>query len=172
MTEEWSFDTARVPAAFAAAVDPRDHVQHAYDGEDRTLCGLSIEPLELCLHHFDRHYEKSCPECGTRAAAAPTEPCGQERLHNRLLEADPSPAREDVLAALRRGAHIRHWMTGPGRATARFYLKPDRITEGRDAVVAAFDTDDSVGFARVESPTGNFVVALAFDAPPLIARSA
>ncbi|MFC0432615.1 hypothetical protein [Kutzneria buriramensis] len=172
MTEEWSFETAREPAAFAAAIAPREHTQHAYDGENHTLCGLSTEPMELYLHHFDRYHDESCPECGTRAAAAPTEPCGQERLYNRLLEADASPARENLLAALRRGAYIRLWITGPGRQMAQYYLKPDRITEGRDAVAAAFDTDDSVGLARAESPTGNFVVALAFDAPPVIARSA
>jgi hypothetical protein len=169
--EGWSFATARKPALFATAIHPpTPDVQHAYDGEE-SLCGISEVQLEVYRHLFAPEDTSACPICRQRAAAAPTQPCGQERLHDRVLAAAAGPIRAELLDALQRGADIRLWINGPAADLAKHYGRLDQIVEGRPAVVAALDGDASVGLARVEDGPWQFIVVLPDHGPPLIARA-
>ncbi|MFJ6167881.1 hypothetical protein ACIQH6_22360 [Micromonospora orduensis] len=167
----WSFATARVPTQFGAAIHPlTPAVQHAW-GDEETLCGLVEDQIELYRHLFDREDASSCPTCRQQAAAAPTEPCGQERLHDRLLAAGAGPMREDLLDALRQGAEIKLWINGPATSLAKHYAQLDRIVEGSPALIAALSVNRSVGLARVEHGPWQFIVVLPDHGPPLIARA-
>jgi hypothetical protein len=169
--EGWSFATARVPAEFGAAVRPlTPGVEHAWGGEE-TLCGLVEDQVELYRHLFDREGDSACPTCRQQADAAPTRPCGQERLHDRVLAAAAGPLREELLDALRRGAEIKLWINGPAVGLAKHYAPLDRIVEGGPAMVAALSVNGSVGLATVEHGPWQFIVVLPDHQPPLIARA-
>ncbi|MFY1617656.1 hypothetical protein [Micromonospora sp. WMMD736] len=169
--EGWSFATARVLAEFGAAVCPlTPGVEHAWGGEE-TLCGLVEDQVELYRHLFDREEASACPTCRQQAAVAPTRPCGQERLHDRVLAAAAGPLREELLDALRRGAEIKLWIKGPAVGLAKHYARLDRIVEGGPATVAALSVNGSVGLARVEHGPWQFIVVLPDQGPPLIARA-
>ncbi|MFF5054160.1 hypothetical protein ACFY1S_13355 [Micromonospora sp. NPDC000663] len=122
-------------------------------------------------HLFDREDASACVTCRQRAAAAPTRPCGQERLHDRLLAAAAGPVREDLLDALRRGAEIKPWINGPAASLAKHYAQLDRIVEGSPALIGALSVNGSVGLARVEHGPWQFIVVLPDQGPPLIARA-
>ncbi|GGO18493.1 hypothetical protein [Micromonospora parathelypteridis] len=169
--ESWSFATARVPAAFGAAIHPlTPGVQHAWGGE-QTLCGLPEEQIELYRHLFNHGDDSACPTCRQRAAVAPTQPCGQERLHDQVLAAAVGPMRDDLLDALRRGVEIKLWINGPARGLATHYARLDRIVEGGPALVEALNVDGSVGLARVEQGQWQFIVVLPDHGPALIGRA-
>ncbi|WP_144056893.1 hypothetical protein [Micromonospora lupini] len=169
--EGWSFATARVPAQFGAAIQPlTPGVQHAW-GDEETLCGLVEDQIELYLHLFDREDASACPTCRQQAVAAPTQPCGQERLHDRVLAAAAGPRREELLDALRRGAEIKLWINGPAASLAKHYAELDRIVEGSPALIAALSVNGSVGLAKVEHGPWQFIVVLPDHGPPLIARA-
>ncbi|MGW0215807.1 hypothetical protein ACWDXH_15585 [Micromonospora chokoriensis] len=169
--EGWSFAAARVPAEFGAAVCPLTAgLEHAWGGEE-TLCGLVEDQVELYRHLFDREDASACPTCRQQAAVAPTWPCGQERLHDRVLAAAAGPLREELLDALRRGAEIKLWINGPAAGLAKHYARLDRIVEGGPALVAALSVNGSVGLARVEHGPWQFVVVLPDKGAPLIARA-
>ncbi|MFC4146058.1 hypothetical protein ACFO0M_07310 [Micromonospora mangrovi] len=170
--EGWSFATARVPAQFGAAVQRRQPgVQHAWGGEE-TLCGLTEDRVELYLHLFDHEDDSACPTCRHRAAVAPTRPCGQERLHERVLTAVAGPMRDELLDALRRGAEIKLWINGPAALLAKHHARLDRIVEGAPPLVAALAVDGPIGLARVEFGPWLFIVVMPDHGPPLIARAA
>lgn len=169
--EGWSFATAREPTQFGlAVVRAAPQVQHAYGGEG-TLCGIPERRIEVYLTLFDSEDASSCQSCRQRAATAPTQPCGQERLHARVLTAVAEPVREELSAALRRGADIKLWITGPAASLAKHYARLDRIVEGGPAVVAALDVSPTVGLARVEHGRWEFIVVLPDQGPAVIARA-
>ncbi|GAA3433927.1 hypothetical protein [Kutzneria kofuensis] len=165
----WSFETAREPAEFAAAIDRRTGVEHAA-GRDRTLCGIDMTRLDIYRHLF--RPSSGCSTCATAAAAAPTEPSAQERLHDRVLAAAASPLRDRVIAALRRGADLRLGITGPAPGVARHYAKLDQVVEGHAALATALDTTGRVTISEVVDPGGNFVIVHADGATPVIGRRA
>ncbi|MFD6665006.1 hypothetical protein ACFWDK_21905 [Micromonospora chalcea] len=169
--EGWSFATARVPAEFAAAIHPlTPGVQHAWNGEE-TLYGLIEDQIELYRHLFDGEDGSACPTCRQQAAAAPTRPCAQERLHDRVLATTAGPMREELLDALRRGARIKLWINGPAVSLARHYARLDQIVEGGPAMVAALGVNGSIGLARVEYGPWQFIVVLPDHGPSRIARA-
>ncbi|MFH9355607.1 hypothetical protein [Kitasatospora sp. NPDC017646] len=170
----WSFATAREPAEFPAVeVEGVPGVEHA-GGSGRTLCGIRGRYLTLFLHHFQPRALASCRKCRALAEAAPSRPCGQERLHDLLLqEADDGPLRTDLLAALRRGARIAIWITGPAKDLTRFHSRIDRMTEetgpATEALAAA---GTSITLARVEDTARQYLVVLPPDGRARIARGA
>lgn len=74
-----------------------------------------------------------------------------------LRDADPGEARDDLLAALRKGAQVRLWIRGPASVLAEHYAGLDSLTEGVAPVNDALNTTTAIGLARVD------------DSPPLIA---
>ncbi|MFE6053958.1 hypothetical protein ACFQ6N_24670 [Kitasatospora sp. NPDC056446] len=92
------------------------------------------------------------------AEAAPSRPCGQERLHDRLLQqADDAPLRTDLLAALRGGARIVVWITGPAEDLTRSYSRIDRMTEeaGPAAEALAAAAGPASPWPVSRTPTGS-----------------
>lgn len=136
-------------------------VEHA-GGIGRTLCGIRGRYLTFFLHHFQPQALASCRKCRTLAEAAPSRPCGQERLHDLLLQrADDGPLRTDLLAALRRGARIAIWITGPAEGLARSYTRIDRMTEEAGPACEVFAAaGTSVTLARVEDVERQYLVVL------------
>ncbi|AUY53770.1 hypothetical protein C2142_38670 [Streptomyces sp. CB01881] len=170
----WSFATAREPAGFPAVeVEGVPGVEHA-GGGSRTLCGIRGRYLKLFLHHFRPRGLASCRKCRVLAEAAPSRPCGQERLHDLLLQdAEDGPLRTDLLATLRRGARIAVWITGPAKDLARHFARLDRMTEeAGPAAEALAAAGTSVTLARVEDTDRQYLVVLPADARARIARGA
>ncbi|MGW4892936.1 hypothetical protein ACWEQL_11855 [Kitasatospora sp. NPDC004240] len=168
----WSFATAREPAEFPAVeVHGVPGVQHA-GGTGRTLCGIRGRYLTWYLHLFEPQGLASCRTCRALAEAAPTEPCGQERLHDLILrEADDGPLRADLLTALRRGAGIATWITGRAKDLARSHARLDRMTEEAGPAAEALAVGDtSTTLARVEDAGLLYLVVLPFDGRARIAR--
>lgn len=158
----WSFATAREPAEFPAVeVEGVPGVEHA-GGAGRTLCGIRGRYLKIFLHHFQPQGLASCRKCRASAEAAPSRPCGQERLHDLLLQAaDDGPLRTDLLAALRRGARIAIWITGPAKDLTRFHSRIDRMTEGAGpAAESLAAAGASITLARVEDAGRQYLVVL------------
>ncbi|MFD8755968.1 hypothetical protein ACFV0O_34085 [Kitasatospora sp. NPDC059577] len=158
----WSFATAREPAEFPAVeVEGVPGVEHA-GGLGRTLCGIRGRYLKLFLHLFEPQSLASCRTCRALAEAAPSRPCGQERLHDLLLqEADDGPLRTDLLTSLRRGARIAIWITGPAKSLTRFHPRIDRMTEeAGPAAEALAAAGTSVTLARVEDADRQYLVVL------------
>ncbi|MFF2147522.1 hypothetical protein [Kitasatospora sp. NPDC058190] len=170
--ETWSFATAREPAEFPAVeVEGVPGVEHA-GGRGRTLCGIRSRYLKLFLHHFQPQALASCRKCRALAEAAPSRPCGQERLHNLLLrEADDGRLRTDLLAALRRGARIAIWITGPAKDLARSHSRIDRMTEeAGPAAETLAAASASITLARIEDADRQYLVVLPPDGRARIAR--
>ncbi|MEU9121061.1 hypothetical protein AB0C96_14585 [Streptomyces sp. NPDC048506] len=167
----WSFATAREPARFSACeVNGAPGVEHAV-GARGTLCGKSARHTTRYLHLFDRGAVHSCLRCREKAEAAPTEPSGQERLHDRVQAAAQGRVRDDLLAALRKGARVAVWINGPSAALARRYAKLDELTDGAGPVADALDAAAAIGLARVEDGPWRFIVVLPEDGGcPLVAR--
>ena len=167
----WSFATAREPARFGACeVNGVPGVEHAV-GARGTLCGTSARHTTRYLHLFDPGALHSCRKCRGRAEAAPTEPCAQERLHDKVRSTVQGKVRDDLLAALRRGAKIALWINGPSASLAKHYAKLDELTEGAGPAAEACATATTIGLARVEDGPWRFVVVLPEDGgSPLVAR--
>jgi len=165
----WSFATARVPATFAAAIDEQANIEHAA-GDKQTLCGIDMARVEVYRHLFGGLSTRNCADCAAAVAAAPSEPSHQERLHDRVLAAAPSPLRDELLAALRNGAELRLGIVGPAASITRHYARLDQLVEGHDPVAAVLDTAARVAFNEVVDDGGNFVVVQADDAPPVLGR--
>ncbi|MEU8924312.1 hypothetical protein AB0D10_25795 [Kitasatospora sp. NPDC048545] len=158
----WSFATAREPAEFPAAqVMGVPGVQHA-GGTGSTLCGIRGRYLQLFLHLFEPQSLASCRTCRALAEAAPSRPCGQERLHDLLLQvADDGPLRTDLLTALSRGARIAIWITGPAKSLTRFHSRIDRMTEEAGPAAEALAAGGlSATLARVEDADRQYLVVL------------
>ena len=167
----WSFATAREAASFGAGqLTGEPGVEHAM-GESGTLCGIPENHITRYLHLFESAEPEACPDCRHRAEAAPTKPCAQERLHDTLQGADPGQARDDLLAALRKGAKVRLWIHGPAADLARHYARLDSLTEGAEHAIEAFNTARTIGMARVEDGDWLFIAVLPEDdSRPLVAR--
>lgn len=146
-------------------------MDHAYD-RGGTLCGISEDRIQVYRRLFAPEDESTCPTCRRQAAAAPTRPCGQELLHDRVLAAAAGPMRDDLLDALRKGAEITLWMNGPATTLAEHYARLDQVVEGGPAVIAALGVNASVGLARVEHGPWQFIVVLPEHGPALVARMA
>jgi hypothetical protein len=165
----WSFASAREPARFGAAEHRRfPEAEHALGPHHATLCGIPESRLVVYLHHFRPDDARACGRCREKAAAAPTVPCGQERLHDQVLTAGPEPLRTHLLDALRSGAKIAIWIHGPAKKMAP-YARLDRITDGAEAVKELLATRDSISVARVVQPAGEFIVLLPQHTRPIIA---
>ncbi|MFF7212741.1 hypothetical protein ACFZAU_19710 [Streptomyces sp. NPDC008238] len=170
-SDGWSFATARVPARFGACgVDGAPGVEHAV-GARGTLCGKSARCTTGYLHLFDPGALHSCLRCREKAQAAPTEPCAQERLHDRVQAAAKDGVRDDLLVALRKGARVDLWISGPSEALARDYARLDELTEGAGTVADAVAAASTIGLARVEDDLWRFLVVLPVDGGrPLVSR--
>ncbi|MEV6205819.1 hypothetical protein [Kitasatospora sp. NPDC051914] len=167
----WSFATAREPARFGACqVNGVPGVDHA-TGARGTLCGISARCITRYLHLFQPDALQSCRRCRRLAAAAPTQPCVQERLHERVLNAAPGRLRDDLLATLREGAKVRLWISGPAADLMKDYAKLDRLTDGAGPAAEALGSAATAGLALVEDTRWRFLVVLP-DAGghPLLAR--
>ncbi|WKV71880.1 hypothetical protein AW27_010335 [Streptomyces sp. PCS3-D2] len=167
----WSFATAREAASFGAGeLTSVPGVEHAM-AESGTLCGIPEHQVTRYMHLFEPAEPQACPECRQRAEAAPTKPCAQERLHDRLQAADPGQGRDDLLAALRRGVKVGLWLRGPAATLARHYADLDSLTEGAEPAIEAFNTTTNLGLARVEDGAWRFIAVLPEDdGRPLVAR--
>lgn len=170
----WSFASAREPARFAAGVrDGVPGVEHAMAGGG-TLCGVPGDQVTRYRHLFaprDTRGSRACPECREQAAATPAQPSVQERLHDTVQAAAPGPARDDLLAALRRGAPVGMWIHGPAGQLARDCTGLGALTEGAGPVAEAFGVATTIGLARVEDGAWCFVVVLPDGGRPLVARA-
>ncbi len=156
----WSFATARVAARFGACeVRGAPGVEHAGGGRG-TLCGMAARCLTRHLHLFEPDALQSCRRCRRAAKDAPTQPCVQERLHERVEAAAGGRIREELLAALRGGAAVRLWINGPSADLARFHARLDELTEGAGAAGEAFTVAATAGLAVVEDGRWRFLVVL------------
>jgi hypothetical protein len=169
--DNWSFATAREPARFGAGKgNGVPGVEHAMAGNG-TLCGIPEDQVTRYLHLFEPRRRRACPPCRQQADAAPTQPSTQERLHCLVKDAALSEARDDLLAALVKGARVALWLRGPAADLARHYARPEALTEGVGPATEAFGTATTIGLARVESRSWSFLVVLPQDGSrPLIAR--
>ncbi|MFI1069608.1 hypothetical protein [Streptomyces puniciscabiei] len=167
----WSFATAREPARFGVCeVNGVPGVEHAV-GVRGTLCGISARHTTRYLHLFVADAVQSCRRCRQEAEAAPTQPCVQERLHDRVLDSALSTTRDEVLAALRLGANVRLWINGRSTDLAKFYARLDELTDGAASAAEAFASAATIGLANVEHDLWRFLVVLPEDGgPPIIAR--
>ncbi|GIJ44642.1 hypothetical protein Val02_15280 [Virgisporangium aliadipatigenens] len=162
----WSFANARKPAAFGSGTSA-DRVEHAVDGE-RTLCGIPVRDVVLYLHHFVADRRAACPRCAARAATR-DQPSAQERLHKLIAAAEPGPARDDLAAALTRGAEITLWLSSRGPTLARHYAELDELTEGRAEVTEALSAGHA-SLAHVLHGPWRSTVVIRENGRPLIAR--
>ncbi|WP_159012374.1 hypothetical protein [Streptomyces sp. NRRL F-5123] len=171
--DDWSFSTAREPARFGACeVNGAPGVEHAVDGR-RTLCGISARHTTRHLHLFVAGALQSCRRCRQKAEASPTQPCVQERLYGRVLESAQGAMRDELLAALRKGAPVRLWINGPSADLAKSYASFDELTDGAGPAAEAFASAETIGLANVEYDLWRFLVVLPQDGgPPIIARGA
>lgn len=167
----WSFATARDPARFGACeVNGVAGVEHAVGGRG-TLCGISARHTTRYRHLFVPDALRSCRRCRQEAEAAPTQPCVQERLHGRVLDAAQGVLRDELLAALRTGANVRLWINGRSTDLAKFYAGLDELTDGAEPAAEAFAAAATIGLANVEHDHWRFLVVLPEDGrPPIIAR--
>ncbi|MET7393505.1 hypothetical protein ABZS66_08435 [Dactylosporangium sp. NPDC005572] len=169
----WSFAAAREPARFAAGRTPdrsthRDATEHAVGG-DTTLCGIPTARVTVVRSLFAAEDESACARCAELAAEAPTQPGAQERLHDAIATAEPGPLRDELAAALRRGAAIPLWInsTGPNLA---MHAELDEITEGRAELTAALANAGRAGLAHVLHGSWRSTVVLREHERPLIGR--
>lgn len=167
----WSFTTSREAARFGAVrLTDVPGVDHAA-AESGTLCGIPEHQVPRYRHLFEPAEPQACPDCRRRAGAAPTKPCVQERLHDSLQDADPGQARDDLLAALRKGADVRPRIRGPAADLAEHYAGLDSLTEGVEPAVDAPHTTTAIGLARVEDGGRRYIAVLPEDGSrPLVAR--
>jgi hypothetical protein len=167
----WSFATSREAARFGAVrLTDVPGVDHAA-AESGTLCGIPEHQVTRYRHLFEPAAPQACPDCRRRAEAAPTKPCVQERLHDGLQGADPGQARDDLLAALRKGADVRLWTHGPASVLAEHYAELHSLTEGVEPTVNALNTTTTIGLARVEDGGWRYIAVLPEDGSrPLVAR--
>jgi hypothetical protein len=167
----WSFDSAREPARFAAAKENGpSQTEHAFRSA-ATLCGLPEEQVAVYRHLFRPDGSRACPRCREFAAAAPTVPCVQERLHDRVVTAAPGALRSQLIDALRSGAGVPIWINGPADKVSG-YARLDRITDGAETIRDLFTVPDRTGVARVAHPSGEFIVILPEHSVPVIAFAA
>ncbi|GAA3898372.1 hypothetical protein [Streptomyces lannensis] len=168
---DWSFSTAREPAQFGACeVNGVPGVEHAAGGRG-TLCGISARHTTHYLHLFVPDALQSCRQCRQEAEASPTQPCVQERLHSRVLESAQGAMRDELLAALHKGANVRLWINGRSTDLAKFYARLDELTHGAGPAAEAFVSAATIGLANVEYDLWRFLVVLPQDGGrPLIAR--
>ncbi|MEU5160269.1 hypothetical protein AB0G74_11755 [Streptomyces sp. NPDC020875] len=169
--DDRSSETAREPAWFAACqVNGAPGVDHAA-GPRGTLCGIAARCVTYYLHLFEPEALQSCRRCRHLAENTPPGPSVQERLHNRVLAATGGPARDDLLAALRRGAAVTLWIDGPARSLTRSYAALDELSEGKEPAARTLLAAETIGLARVEADPWRFLVVLPGDGtPPLVAR--
>lgn len=79
--------------------------------------------------------------------------------------------RDELLAALRKGANVRSWISGPSADLAKFYAELDELTEGTGTAAEAFASAATIGLANVETGLWRFLVVLPQDGgSPIIAR--
>jgi hypothetical protein len=146
-------------------------VEHAVTHvEAATLCGIAGAEITVFRHLFIPESPRSCRECQAAAQAAPSAPGPEERLHNALGQTR-GVLRDDLVEALRCGARIHHWVTGPAQQLA---ARPARATlvgfENGPAVAEALATTDRVSLAIVLHPPSQYVAVFPPAASPLIAR--
>jgi hypothetical protein len=169
----WSFAAAREPARFSVVEENRaPGVDHALGPHDRTLCGIPERLTTVYRSLFRPDAPASCPRCRELALAAPTEPCAQELLHRRVRTAAPGAARDDLLAALLKGAEVALWINGPAASLAKHHARLDGLTEGAGPVTEALATATTLSLARVEHAPWRFVAVLPLygGGRPLVAR--
>jgi hypothetical protein len=174
----WSFETAREPTRFAAGITSTrparptgspDDLEHAVNG-NTTLCGIPVAKVVIVRHLFTRTHAPACPRCAELDAEAPRQPCTQERLHDLIQAATPGQLRDDLAAALTRGAEITQWIYGPAPSLAK-HTPLDHLTEGQATVRAALQRPGRVGVAQVLHGPWHSIVILREAEPPLIARA-
>ncbi|MET8639332.1 hypothetical protein [Streptomyces sp. NPDC004680] len=79
--------------------------------------------------------------------------------------------RDELLAALRKGANVRLWINGRSSDLAKFYARLHELTHGAGPAAEAFASAATIGLADVEYDLWRFLVVLPQDGgPPLIAR--
>jgi hypothetical protein len=163
----WSFESAREPAAFPAgrAEQPPDDpaIEHAL-GPEGALCGIPRARITMYRHLFFPQHPAACPACVKAAAEVPAMPSVQERLHDRVLEAQGGPLRNELLAVLRAGAKIRLWVNGDPMDTLRHVAGLEQVPEGIREV-------RRLGVAAVPHDGGEFVVLLPEGGTPFITRA-
>ncbi|MGI5180985.1 hypothetical protein ACQEVZ_32210 [Dactylosporangium sp. CA-152071] len=163
----WTFTDAREAAWFG--VGSAGGTEHALDGAG-TLCGIPPARVTAQLHLFTASSGSACPSCAALAAAAPTRPCAQERLHTAIATAAPGPLRDDLAAALTRGAEITLWIGALGPDLAKHYADLDELDDNRAALAAALAVNEHAGLAHVLHGSWRSTVLLRDGEPPLIAR--
>ncbi|WP_106401482.1 hypothetical protein [Actinocorallia populi] len=167
----WSFASAREPARFGAAEQRRSRgTEHALGGNHTTLCGIPEAQLVVWMHLFEPDGPQACADCRSHALEAPSVPCGQERLHDKLVSAPASPLQRRVLEALLAGAKIRIWISGPAQKMA-VYANVDSLTDGAAAASDLLAAGCRLSVARVVQPSGEFVILMPEEADPVIAWS-
>jgi hypothetical protein len=170
--QNWSFESAREPARFAAALQPgTSGPEHAYEA-GASLCGIPKEQIVIYRHLFQAASPRSCRQCRDQAAAAPAIPSAQEQLYNKVLTAEPGPLRSRLLALLGHGARITLWINGPASFLGQHYPGIGSITDGAEVTTRMFGTHERIGLALVGHSDGELIVIIPERDPPVIAQAA
>ncbi|WP_416981707.1 hypothetical protein [Streptomyces sp. T028] len=168
--EGWRFGPGRRPPFFALCEETdAPGTRHALS-KGGALCGIPDVRLTVFRGPFDPTHDTACPACRAQVVGDP-EPTLQERLHHRVRGAVPGPLREELLAALRQGAEVGLWVSGPARELVRQHARRERIVEGGEPVDAVVRADRRLGLARVVHGTREFVVFIPQDGRPFVTRA-
>lgn len=170
--QNWSFESAREPARFAAALQSGTSGPEHACGGGASLCGIPEEQIVIYRHLFQAGSPRACRQCRDRAAAAPAAPSAQEQLYNKILTAEPGPLRSRLLGLLCRGAKITLWINGPASSLGQHYLDIGSITGGAEAITRMLRNHERIGLARVAHQDGELVVVIPEQDPPVIAEAA
>ncbi|WP_157857858.1 hypothetical protein [Streptomyces durhamensis] len=169
--EDWSFATARQPARFGAGERRGGPAGEHAMTDSGTLCGIPESHITRYRHLFVSQDPQACPRCRQGAAAAPLQPSAQERLHHLVRTAVAGSARDDLLAALEKGARVALWLRGPTATLSQHYAQLGTLTEGAEHAGTAFDAAPTIGLARVQDDSWTYLVVLPEDeGRPLVAR--
>ncbi|MFF3336633.1 hypothetical protein ACFYWX_45310 [Streptomyces sp. NPDC002888] len=136
----------------------------------RSLCGIPRDRLTVYRGPFDPTRDTACPSCRAQTVGDP-EPSLQERLEHRVRGAVPGRPREELLAALRQGAEVGLWVSGPAKDLVRHYAHRERIVEGGEPIEAVVRADRRLGLARVVHGHREFVVFIPQDGRPFVTRA-
>jgi hypothetical protein len=169
---DWSFESARQPPRFAAALQSGTSGPEHASGIGATLCGIPAEQITIYRHLFQPASPQACRQCRDRAAAAPASPSAQEHLYNKILTAQPGPLRARLLGQLSQGAKITLWISGPANSLGQHYLDIGSITGATQAITRILRTSERIEIARVADADGQLVVVIPEHDPPLIAQAA
>ncbi|MFJ8111760.1 hypothetical protein [Streptomyces sp. NPDC096132] len=168
--EGWRFGPGRPPPFLTLCEETEAPGTRHGLAKGGSLCGIPQDRLTVYRGPFVPVHDMACPGCRSQVLGDP-EPSVGERLLHRVRGAVPGRPREELLSALRQGAEVGLWVSGPAQELVRRYAGRERIVEGGEPVEAVVRADRRLGLARVVHGTREFVVFIPEDGRPFVARA-